>query len=1278
VSQPPPQPQPGSPHLAHSLAQSSQGSSASGWRSEEDYFLARLAVRLGYLDNNGVQGALARQGQLLAAGQALTLGQLLVREGGLPPQALIHLQHELSRCHHGCPACGAGNWHAPGPQPRHEQCRHCGAPLPVAAAGSSLSGSFVRNRLSAVDHGTQRFHHDPLQQGSTEGPRLFANYLLDQQLAKGGMGAIYRVRHAETGQVFALKVLLAAEKASEGQIHRFKREAKAQIELGDHPNIVKIHDAGEWEGILYYAMDLIEGTDLGASKAGMSRDERIKCMAKLGRAVQYAHEQGYLHRDLKPANVLLDKNHQPLITDFGLAKNLSGDTRLTKEGAAMGTPFYMAPEQAVGKLEAMGPCSDVYSLGVILYELICGDVPFRADSTVELYRMILELAPAPFAAHDVMEPELELVAFKAMEKEPEHRYATALEFAEDLERVLAGEKPSASSVSSAERLSRKVEENKRSIGFILGSVVASLVLLIVVALGAKLALRSYRKSQAATQREEAARNASAALGRAVDLLETARPEDALAGLDEALDQAALAAEGEGTPPKGLPDLQQAWRPALLARARVAVVRGQGHEGRRAAACLEAFDAAGEASPEQLLEAAELRVRVAWRLGDPERARALLEAPPLKDSQAPLAKALRVDALLSAGLPQEALTLAKSLGARDPARFLRVRCLLALGERAKATAEVQKLFARGSTYRGPWTRALIAAGDLPAAFASARDDLVETAHPGAARRAVALALALGRDHEALLAIERALKRAVGDSTLNALRLRLQVRLGRDISKPLAEAADHPELRLLRLDWAALQGQPAPKSSTEDVTLVTAAAARDPKAELPDPARALLDDIPHDRPPRPALGRSLRDLGRALVARGEAEQAQRAAAGAWRGLRDLDSALLGLETAKPAQRSDWVARVGSATVAELSNLQGPLARGVLCARWPGAFGANEAPTAAAFAEANSLLRARQLAGPNPVADHYLQRAREPLPAKLPTLPGGVSWEELIPEAPLRASVSAADRAAAIKEADVASALPRSKNHESEQACQQILGKDPWNYLAQWELGVRRARYEGPGGSAGHLYLRRIRLRPGRALHAFWQFRGDWIRGFMATAAVPGETIDGVRSGTIASTDITKVDCTAAEAVVYTLALTYPDDARPAWPKGPSRPGIRAMVGDALRRDPLYLGLLYLEAFHLAHEEGLGPAATRNLELLESLVLESLRNRANTPIPYEHSIFKAWIRSPYDPNAGEELAGVKLEPVGKDFKVLLAEWISEHSPEKLRKHPSWTAFARKARTE
>ena len=263
------------------------GSSAYGWRSEEDYYLARLAVRLGFMAEAEIPQALALQAQLLQGGQALGLGQILLREGRIPPMAAVQLQHELARSFHLCPSCNAGNWHAPGPTPRVESCRACGGQLAIPAAGTNLTQSHLDRRLSAVDHATARFQGGVPQLGQSgeHGPRLFANFAIEGEIAKGGMGAIYRVREPRSGRVLALKVLLAAEKASQGQIHRFKRECRAQMELGDHPHIVKIHQAGEWEGILYACMDLIEGTDLGASKAGMSRDERIAAIAKVARAV---------------------------------------------------------------------------------------------------------------------------------------------------------------------------------------------------------------------------------------------------------------------------------------------------------------------------------------------------------------------------------------------------------------------------------------------------------------------------------------------------------------------------------------------------------------------------------------------------------------------------------------------------------------------------------------------------------------------------------------------------------------------------------------------------------------------------------------------------------------------------------------------------------------------------------------------------------------------------------------------------------------------------------
>ena len=1251
-------------------------SSGQAWRSEDDYYLARLALRLGYLDEQGVYGALARQGQLLGAGQALTLGQLLLREGGLPPQALLHLQHEMARCYHRCPGCGIGNWHAPGPQPRQEPCRQCGGPVTIVAAGSSLSGSYVDNRLSAVDHGTQRFRQDPLQT-SGEGPRLFANYILEQQLAKGGMGAIYRVRHVQSGVTCALKVLLAAEKASEGQIHRFKREAKAQIELGDHPNIVKIHDAGEWEGILYYAMDLVEGTDLGATTAAMSIKERVLCLTKVARAVHYAHEQGYLHRDLKPANVLVDRNHQPQVTDFGLAKNIGGDTHLTQEGAAMGTPFYMAPEQAVGDLEKMGPASDVYSLGVILYELICGAVPFRADSTIELYRMILELQPAPFAAHGVMEPDLELISFKAMEKDVTLRYASAREFAEDLERVLAGQKPSASSVTSAQRLSKTVEENRRSIGFLLGAALGGVVLLVVVALTAKLGLKSYREAKARTQLEESARLTAAALARGAELLapEVALQEgqaEALRGLDEALARAAEIAAAQ-EPPSTYEQLLRAWRPALLARAEIALERGSGSGARRAAQCLERFAALASPKPKETELAQVLRVRVAWRLGAEDEARRLLSAPDF--SSGPLAQRLKARALLRAGQIEQAQAAADALPKDPDDLLLRARCRLASADLQAAAKFAASAVKARPSLAPVWLDALCEAERYPEAFAFATTHLA--LNPNAvpvAERLFQVAAAQGRDHEALLALEAALRRRAGDPDLSALRLRLRARLGEDIAPALQEAADHPQLRLLRAQWALLAGQAAPAPG-EDPVLAALLAARDAAAPLPPPTLALLQEAPHDRPPPPLLAHALCDLAQALALRGEAEPARAAALAAWRGLRDVDSALLGHALAASAERPLWVERTRTALVRECSNLQGPLSRALLFARWPAAYGADEATSAACAAAARPLWRARLLAGPNPIALHFMARVAG---REAPPLPEGLPWAELLPTLPERATVPEAARAEALAAMKKASTLSRERGEEVVVATRAALAKDPWCYLALWELGVRRTRQEGPNSSAANLYTRRLRLRPARALATLWRFRKDWRGAFLSTNAVPVETQAAIAKGELPAPDLTQEDNDATRILVDCLGDLYPKDERPPWPKAESRTALRARIGDVVRRDPLYLGLLYYEALLFSRDD-LSPLASRDLEVLQVLPSESGLNHLDQPVRFEDLLFRAWVRAPFDPRAGDLLTDIPgVEQGDKDTRISLLDWVQNDAPEALRKHPSWGAFVKRVRTE
>ena len=183
-------------------------------------------------------------------------------------------------------------------------------------------------------------------------------------------------------------------------------------------------------------------------------------------------------------------------------------------------------------------------------------------------------------------------------------------------------------------------------------------------------------------------------------------------------------------------------------------------------------------------------------------------------------------------------------------------------------------------------------------------------------------------------------------------------------------------------------------------------------------------------------------------------------------------------------------------------------------------------------------------------------------------------------------------------------------------------------------------------------------------------------MGTSAFPAETLAGVASGKLRATDLTPGDIEATEALVWTIGLIYPEDKRPNWPSA-SPVAIRARIGEAIRKDPLYLGMLYIQAFHLGRE-GFGPAANRDLELLRRLTLESLKNRVEQPVPYQATLFEAWIRAPYDPNAGQLLAGLKLDPPDKDLKIGLVDWIHGVAPGELKRHPAWPEFARKVQSE
>jgi len=271
--------------------------------------------------------------------------------------------------------------------------------------------------------------------------RYFGDYELLGEIARGGMGVVYRAKQVSLDRIVAVKMMRPGLLASEAEIRRFYAEAKTAARL-QHPNIVAIHEVGEFEGLHYFSMDFVEGPSLDAlvRERPLSSMEAARYVQILAEAVQHAHAQGILHRDLKPSNVLVDAAGRPRITDFGLARPLEGDAASTASGTVMGTPAYMPPEQAAGQHDKLSPASDIYSLGAILYELLTGRPPFRGRNQMETVRMALEEKPAPpREVNPEVNREMEAICLRCLEKNPARRYASAGDLAGELERVLRGE-----------------------------------------------------------------------------------------------------------------------------------------------------------------------------------------------------------------------------------------------------------------------------------------------------------------------------------------------------------------------------------------------------------------------------------------------------------------------------------------------------------------------------------------------------------------------------------------------------------------------------------------------------------------------------------------------------------------------------------------------------------------------------------------------------------------------------------------------------------------------
>lgn len=302
--------------------------------------------------------------------------------------------------------------------------------------------------------------------------RYFGDYELLEEIARGGMGVVYKARQINLKRVVALKMILAGQLAGEEDVKRFYTEAEAAANL-DHPGIVPIFEIGEHQGQHYFSMAYIEGESLADRVANgpLPPREAAEIVKKICEAMAYAHERGVIHRDLKPANILIDQTGQPKVTDFGLAKRTEADSNLTGTGQILGTPSYMAPEQASGKVEDVGPLADVYALGAILYCLLTGRPPFQAANPMDTLLQVLGKEPvAPRKLNERIHVDLETICLRCITKEQGKRYRDSNELADEIGRFLNGEPIHARPISPGERAFRWCRRHPARFGLIAATV----------------------------------------------------------------------------------------------------------------------------------------------------------------------------------------------------------------------------------------------------------------------------------------------------------------------------------------------------------------------------------------------------------------------------------------------------------------------------------------------------------------------------------------------------------------------------------------------------------------------------------------------------------------------------------------------------------------------------------------------------------------------------------------------------------------------------------------
>jgi eukaryotic-like serine/threonine-protein kinase len=369
------------------------------------------------------------------------------------------------------------------------KCPGCGERLPADALG----GFCPRCLLGAVEDDAPTFLPSATKAETSiawaefnEEPKRFGDYELLREIARGGMGVVYKARQLSLDRTVAVKMILTGPFTGKQFVQRFRGEAAA-AGLLKHPNIVSIHEIGMHDDRHFFSMDYVEGQNLAqlVGARPLASEKAARYVKLIAEAIHYAHEQGILHRDLKPSNVLVEAaTDQPRVTDFGLAKRLDGASSLTVTGQVLGSPNFMPPDQAGSERAKVGRHSDVYALGGILYYLLTARAPFQADSLEGIIRDVLSVEPiAPRLLNPSVPRDLETICLKCLEKLPERRYGTAQELADELDRFHRHEPIQARPVTRSERTWRWCLRNPA----LASTCVAALILLLVVAIGGPIA-----------------------------------------------------------------------------------------------------------------------------------------------------------------------------------------------------------------------------------------------------------------------------------------------------------------------------------------------------------------------------------------------------------------------------------------------------------------------------------------------------------------------------------------------------------------------------------------------------------------------------------------------------------------------------------------------------------------------------------------------------------------------------------------------------------------------